>query len=813
MKKLNVLIGLGFLILFLGQRLDAQKVSLFTWKDRINQFTALYPQEKVYLHLDNTSYYLGDTLWFKAYVVSTPGLTKTNLSQTLYVDLLSPEGYIIASKNLKIENGGCHGEFILRKPLESGFCEIRAYTRYMLNFGQENLFSRVLPIFDQVLSDGGPNQRTLSNRKYAIPVKRLKEPTTDLKKKKSPAEVVLQFYPEGGNLVRNIENQVAFKVTDADGRNLDISASLYNRNKLISEGIRTLRQGMGAFSFTPKNGAYDLTFRIKSKDYTFQLPKIESSGYVLNVDNIHGEKLDVQIHKSSDEPADSLGLMLTCRGVVCGFIPMFTDKKEFQFSFPWKDLPVGVIQLTLFQKQGQIICQRQAFAGKSLPLSIGYTLERNASDPGEEIRLNISTTNADGNPVPTTISMAVRDLKSESPSVPYPSIYADLLLTSDLKGYIEDPEWYFLKTDNKKLEALDLLMMVQGWTRYPWYQLTGLESFALKQPIDKGILVSGRLFTKNSTPLTGETLVRLELDSAGFLQNKVFTTGSDGFFAFWTSLQGKWKLRLVDENNNRDMSLRLKPSPGASIKPRFYAPSETLAPVLVEPSTAMDNNALTTFNYENMGFKEFILQNASLIYDIGAINDFGISKPDLPENVLKFLFQENNNFRFNNLSGNLGLNQKITYNNLPVIFFDNKTQMTTDIMIQLLETRMQDISKIAIVENRTLSTRFIENKDNLYNIDSRGYPICVFLFYNNDQIVRKRLNDVPTYQTFLLDGYATPRTFKAMPYGTAPDPKSHRRTLYWNPDLKTDASGKAEVRMYLDQKGKEIIMNAEGLVQ
>lgn len=813
MKKTNALLLLSILTAFFCQLLDAQKVSLYSWKDKINQFSNQFPQEKVYLHLDNTSYYLGDTLWFKAYVVSTPKLTKTNLSQTLYVDLLSPEGYVLASKNLLLENGGCHGEFILQKPLESGFCEIRAYTRYMLNFGQENLFSRVVPVFSPMVAGMNPIQPSMTIRKYPIPDKRVKEQPVASKKADAPTDVNLNFYPEGGNLVRDIENRVAFKVTDADGRNLEISASLLNGDKQVMEGIKTLRQGMGTFSFTPKNGIYNLSFKLKSKNYSFRLPKAESSGYVLNVDNTHGENLDIHIRKSTDEPADSVGLCLTCRGVVCGFIPLYTDKKDMQFSIPWKDLPLGVIQLNLFHKQGQIICQRQVFAGKALPLSINCTIERKEAEPGQEIRLKFSTVNADGNPVPAVFSLAVRNAKDEKAFVPYASAYADLLLCSDLKGYIEDPEWYFHKTDEKKLEALDILIMVQGWTRYPWYRMTGLEPFSLKQPIDQGILVSGRIFPRTLKKLPDETIVHLEMDSADQIQTNFFTTGADGFFAFWSPLMGSRKLRLVDERGGREMSIRLKPSPGAVLKPRQYDPVETQVPISVVQPESGENSSLASSYLETDGFKNFILQNASLVYDLESMNDFGISKPELPENVLKFLFQENSHFRLSKLDSNTGPFQGISYNNLPVVFFDNKSEMTTDILMQLLETRIQDIAQIAIVENRSLCSRFIANKVSLSILDNKGDPIGVFLFYKNDQIVRKRLNDKPAYQTFLLDGFTTPQTFQPVPFGSMPDSKVHHRTLYWNPDLKTDAWGKAEVRLYMSRKDQEITMTAEGLVQ
>jgi hypothetical protein len=813
MKKLNAFFMCGLLTVIFCQGLDAQKVSLSAWKDRINQFTANFPQEKVYLHLDNTDYFLGDTLWFKAYVVTTPELTKTNLSQTLYVDLLSPEGYVIASKNLHIENGGCHGEFILEKPLESGFCEIRAYTRYMLNFGQENLFSRVVPVFNARIPSADQLVRSMTPRKFPIPLKRIKEQPIVTKKKDAPMDVTLQFYPEGGNIVRDIENKVAFKVTDADGRNLEISANLLNGDKQVVKDIKTLRQGMGVFSFTPKNGAYSLSFQYKSKTYSFCLPKIETTGYVLSAENIRGENLVIRVRKSPNEPADSIGLCLTCRGVAVGYIPLFTDKYNYEFSVPWKNLPTGVIQLNLYHKQGQILCQRQVFAGRSLPLSIDCTIERKECAPGQEIQLDFSTVNAEKSPTPATFSLAVRDASTQEPFVSYASTYADFLLTSELKGYIEDPEWYFTKTDEKKLQALDLLMMVQGWTRYPWYQLTGLEPFALKQPVDKGILVSGRIFPRIQNFLPDGTEVHLEMDSSGHTITKVFNTGPDGLFGFWSDVQGKWKLRLVDEKRMRDMSIRLVPSPGASINPRPYDPVETQVLVRNAPSVEPIVNISSANYFESQGFKDYILQNASLIYNFDSINDFSINKPQLPENVLKFLFQENNNFRLSNMTGSIGTFKEVTYTNIPVVFFDNKIQMTTDILMQVLETRIQDIAQIALVENRSICKRIVDNTDLLYKVDMKGDPICIFLFYKNGQIVRKRLNDPPSYQTFFLDGYAAPLTFKPQPFGSLPDSKIHRRTQYWNPDLKTDASGKAKVLMYMDRKDQEISISAEGLLQ
>ena len=77
------------------------------------------------------------------------------LSKTLFVELLNPGGEIMDKRKLKIENGQCHGEFTLNHlPFYSGFYEVRAYTKYMLNFGEDIIFSRLQPVFNKPKVEG-----------------------------------------------------------------------------------------------------------------------------------------------------------------------------------------------------------------------------------------------------------------------------------------------------------------------------------------------------------------------------------------------------------------------------------------------------------------------------------------------------------------------------------------------------------------------------------------------------------------------------------------------------------------------------------
>ena len=181
---------------------------------KVEGFGVGLPQEKVYLHLDNTCYFLGDTLWYKGYVMRSDRGTLTDLSKILYVELLTPDGYSVERQQLEMEDGTAHGMFVLKDTLYAGYYELRAYTRWMLNFGQceyphvrisedlfyskkmakeffrdyEKLYSRVFPVYDKP-GEAGDFVKDMTLR----PMRRYyKTP-----KKKKP-EVDLRFYPEGG---------------------------------------------------------------------------------------------------------------------------------------------------------------------------------------------------------------------------------------------------------------------------------------------------------------------------------------------------------------------------------------------------------------------------------------------------------------------------------------------------------------------------------------------------------------------------------------------------------------------------------------
>ena len=180
MKKrlLTILMFFVSISLLIAQNTDTGS-QLAVLQANFDRFAMQNPQERVYLHFDNTSYYKGEHIWYKAYVVNDESLKASEMSQILYVELVNALGYPVETQKLMLRNGQTSGSFLLKDTLNAGFYEVRAYTAWMLNFAQGNghgwqrmqsvqdrdyfaerflhylqgnagIFSRVFPVYDRV---------------------------------------------------------------------------------------------------------------------------------------------------------------------------------------------------------------------------------------------------------------------------------------------------------------------------------------------------------------------------------------------------------------------------------------------------------------------------------------------------------------------------------------------------------------------------------------------------------------------------------------------------------------------------------------
>jgi len=465
------------------------------WQDKVlkalQQFGQHYPQEKVYLQLDKDYYASGETIWFKAYITlqNMPATQATNL----YVELLDQSGTIVQKKLFMASSAGAPGFFELPETQKAGTYQLRAYTAYMLNYDPAFLFYRTLEVFDPQKKNAAV-QDSMSITDFAV-----------------------QFFPEGGNMIQEAAGQVAFKAIDNNGYPIAVTGKVKDSKGKEVAAITTIHDGMGMFELTPApNETYQATVKsAKGQSKTFPLPATATTGASLKIFN-KGARIFYQSVFSNNSDSSFNDLMIVAQmgqqlvykaslnaaeGRISGFIP--TD-----------ELPSGIMQITLFNKDAVPLAERLAFVRKTDTLSLALEPTSISTNVRERNILLLKVPDS----LQTNLSVSVTDADAVAVDDNATNIMSSLLLTSDIKGFVFNPAWYFRNFAPETLQALDLVMMTNGWRRFSWQKIINNEFPEGKYSYEQGITVKGTAFTNvGRYPLTNgkiDFMIKIPYDSS-----------------------------------------------------------------------------------------------------------------------------------------------------------------------------------------------------------------------------------------------------------------------------------------------------------
>ncbi len=505
MKRITLFYALVCTVWNISAQSHKDIASVDSLATRVERFGTGLPQEKVYLHIDNTCYFVGDTIWYKAYVTRSDKGWLTDLSKIMYVELLTPDGYLVERQQLKMEDGTAHGAFTLTDSLYAGYYELRAYTRWMLNFGRyehphskntedmfynkqmakdffrdyDKLYSRVFPVFDHP-KETGRYAKDMTLR----PMRRY------YKARKGKPEIDLRFYPEGGHLIEGTDGHVAFEINDEEGKHLDAELSIIDSDGKEVAQTRTLNRGRGVFTLTDMkpDDKYKTRLHYQDYDYEVKLPEVEKEGYALHVER--KDSVLRMIIQGSTESKEELGIQIQCNGMSKAFRKLSpADMRKDTVDIFWASLPTGVNQITVFNGEGRIYADRLFFVNHhdyDQPL-INIEGIKQEYTPFELIELRMKLFRHHD----ADVSLAVRDHATDETTYDNGTMLTEMLLASEIKGFVENPGWYFEADDSLHRHALDLLMMVQGWRRHDWRMMAGLEHTQFKFLPEKIQTLSG----------------------------------------------------------------------------------------------------------------------------------------------------------------------------------------------------------------------------------------------------------------------------------------------------------------------------------
>jgi len=431
--------------------------------ETINQYLeqqrSIFPQEKIHLHTDRDMYVSGEKIWFKAYLTDALTHQYPTKSRYVYVELISQVDTVISRVMVRPINGLFFGNLSLPQNMLSANYTLRAYTRYMENLGDDYFFKKNIRIVN--LSSQINQSQSTEN--------------TEIQKD----DFLISFFPEGGNLPEGVLSKVAFKALNINGSSEMVSGMLIDENGFVISAVNTLHDGMGVFEYIPEAGK-KIFLKCKntnSLERQFELPQPISRAYSLSVFP-SDDNLLVKINHSVKDPDLPCFLLAHCRGEVLFFSEWNTEKDSVIFNT--EEFPAGIIHFILFDEEMNTLSERLMF-NKNYDENVGnieFQTDKSFYKMREKVVATLSfsdMTPSSGNEREPFISLtpskrvshfsvAITDDKDNAVDS-MTTILSTLLLTSELKGYIENPAWY-LQDNAESITALDYLMMTHGWRRY-----------------------------------------------------------------------------------------------------------------------------------------------------------------------------------------------------------------------------------------------------------------------------------------------------------------------------------------------------------
>ena len=859
---------------------------------KLEKFRKTYPQEKVHLHTDKPYYSIGDTIYFKAYVVNAEKNTPSVVSNILYVDMIDDSNHIKQTLRLPVMDGTTWGTVALADSLREGNYKIRAYTNWMRNFDEAYFFNKMITIGNGLNSDwiasasfkpnsaGNKNEDTVTiqySSLYGLPVAgkevsynivsnkkeiakgkgsidnegKLSIGLESMQNNQSPAVLLThlkvnktvvtkelmikvpaaqyktQFFPEGGQMVAGLPARIGFKAMGNDGLGIAVSGKITDDSSAVSVPFQSGFAGIGSFGFTPISGhTYHALIKYKDgSEEKVMLPAAAVYGYVLNIDNTEADKVGINIASKQSTPADKVILVAQCNNRMVYAAPLALSNGSASISLSKKKFPTGIVQFTLFNPALQPVAERLAFINHHDALTIDMRLDKAAYNRREKVKMILDVKDQNGDPVTGTFSLSVTDANTVVlDKAKQQTILTDLLLTSDLKGYIESPNHYFTDADDASVKELDDLLLTQGWRRFIWQDILTDKYHATPFVVEKSLSISGKVLTPRGAPVAGGSVTFISKKGSGFTLNT--TTSEDGSFAFD-------ELNLTDNNPFVVQATTAKGSSDVVIKMNDFS-----------PPSINNNEYFTNVNYAPDSSMLNYLIHSRHRYDEmrknGLLNDNSFTLKEVTVTTQKFTKIQKIVAPSMNLNGPGNADQILTYEDLgncpdlarclpgkalgvvvnpyldPVTKYRSLQPFSTRrmsnkpmlVILDGIEMNTGSFSLTSIYGKDVQSVELLRSGGFLSVYGLRGSEGVMVIttkkggdFDYNDVYTGKEPIDNAVKGTLFTTamGYSSSREFYSPDYSspvvnnTMPDLRS---TIYWQPNVVTDDNGKATIEFY-----------------
>lgn len=762
MKKIYT----SFLILscLLIFQINLQAQVLPQLEKAFNQYQKDAFREKIYVHTDRDFYLTGELLWFKIYNVDASNRKPEGLSKLAYVEVIDLNNNPILQAKISLTDGKGSGSFYIPISITNGHYKLRAYTKWMQNLGPEAFFEKQLTFVNPLSS---PQEQKIAS-----------------------TNIDLQFFPEGGNLISEIDNNIGFKVTGVDGKGVALQGVILNQKNDTVTRFQTLRYGMGKFTFKPQpNQSYKAIARATNGDIVIKdLPAAQQKGYAMDLSNPDADVLQLNVNTNVTTERVYLvvhngeKINLAVMGSVSG------GKASFQID--QSKLNDGIAHFTVFNGDGQPVSERLFFKKPVYKLNINASTEALQYANRKKVTINWSSTNQLNKEEYADFSMAVYRVDSLQ-SVDQDDIVSYFWLTSNLKGNVEMPNYYLTSDSKESKLALNNLLLTQGWRKLVWNEILNKNKPTMQfLPEVNGHLISGKLTQANGAAKIN-THVYVGIPSKRL---QFYSTLSDSSGNFLVNTKDLYGPNEVVAQIDYKIDSTLKIAINNPFEERYsqstlkgFNLNSNLLNAVKKSSLAMQiqnvysNDKLKQFYYPGIDSAKFF-GNPYKTYLLDDYTRFATMEEIIREYVKEvFVSKRRNDFVLKVVGRYEGLNENplILLDGVP--FLDaNQLMLVNPNNVKKLDVVIDDYYYGAAIYDGILS--FSSFKGDLAEADI--HPRAVVLDYEGMQLQREFYS--PVYETAAQVGSRLP---------------DFRNLLFWSPNLET----KGQVNFYTsDVSGKYI---------
>jgi hypothetical protein len=721
------------------------------------------PEEKLYLHVAKNFYLPGEIIWFKAYIADAVLNKPLPISKVAYIELLDNNNKPVLQTKIAIDSASGNGSLVVPGYLSSGNYVLRGYTNLMKNYSPEYFFHQFITILNpaKVTQPLATRQRTV----YA------------------------NFYPEGGNLVNGLQSTVAFEVKDSYGKGINASGVVVNQTGDTLVRFNTQKFGMGRFSLTPKTSErYRVLISTAiNSSADFELAPVLDRGYVVRLqENENKTALTIEVHSNKSQEKQKVFLALLAKKQLKLYVHQDLLEGKSTFNIGVDKIPEGISDFIILDERYRPVAERLYFRRPAKTLDIKLATDKEKYEKRSRISTTIETI---GNSGTSDLSVAV--FQVDSLEIPVQNNIRNYFwLTSELRGNIESPDYYFSAEDREVNEVTDNLMLVHGWRRIIESPEPNSGQFYNYLPELSGHLITGKVIDKRSDLPAKGIITYLSVPGERFHFSSC-RSSEDGSVIFDCRKIFGTENIIVQTNRESDSVYRIEidnPFP-ETYNPFFKASSIYIPDTWKQVLQWRITNAQIQNAFAYTAKQQFYLPDYSdttaffgkpdKTYFLDDYTRFGTMEEVMREYVSEVQVRRSqNSFRYKMFN----IPFKLFFDNNPLVLLDGVPVFDINRIISLDPLK---VKKLDLVPRRyfqgSVSYEGIASYST-YSGDLAGFeldPNALIIQYAGLQLQRQFY--APVYET------------EQQVNNRLPD---FRNLLYWNPNIKTNYLGKQEISFF-----------------